>query len=250
MPIKSTPCIELKNINFAYNSKNVLQNVNLTINEGEYVGIIGPNGAGKSTLLQIILGVLSPNKGEIKIFQKPLKRFKKQFLLSYVPQKLAEEGDSFPATVEEVVMSGITPKKRFWQKLTAQDRKSMEQALDLLEITHLRNRPLGELSGGEKQRVYMARALAGEAKILLLDEPATGVDIPSREGFYALLKNLNQKYGLTVIFVTHDLGVIANEVGRVVCLNQTISCQGSPQDFLNTKELTKIYGKNVKFHYH
>ncbi len=248
----NTPCIEVDDINFHYNGNPVLEHVSFSVNPGEYLGIIGPNGGGKTTLLKIILGLLRPDSGNVRIFGKELSGLKGRHRIGYVPQRAAQAEFYFPATVEEIVRSGRTARAGLFGRYRQEDFNAIEKAMEITGTTEYRGRLISRLSGGERQRVYIARTLAGEPKILILDEPAVGVDIASQERFYKFLSFLNRELGITIIFVSHDIGVVADEVNTVLCLNHRLMCQGSPESFIKEEFLEEVYGKKVTsvFHRH
>jgi zinc transport system ATP-binding protein len=246
----SPVCIEVKNVSFSYNGLPVLTNINFSVKEGEYLGIIGPNGGGKTTLLKIILGLLKPTSGEVFIFGQNIQNFKDRFLIGYVPQRTAEAGLHFPATVEEIVKTGRIAKIGLLRRFKKDDLAAVQKAMEIADIADYKNHLIGHLSGGQRQRVFIARALVGDPKILILDEPTTGVDILSQEKFYTFLRNLNHQLRLTVIVVSHDIGIVIDEVSTVLCLNRTLVCQGPPNESLKDEYLEKLYGKKVKFLIH
>ncbi len=244
-------CIEVENVSFRYDGGSVLENVTFSVNAGEYLGIIGPNGGGKTTLLKIILGLLEPTTGTVKIFGNEVRKSRKPLLqIGYVPQRISRGDFHFPATVEEIVTSGRTAQRGLLKWFNREDKKVIEEAMETTEITKYRNRSMSKLSGGEQQKVFIARALAGKPKILILDEPVVGVDITSKEKFYAFLQKINQQFGLTIIFVSHDIDVIAHQVKSVLCINRELVCHGSPKEFIKEEFMEKLYGKKVKFILH
>jgi len=243
-------CIELNDIHYGDNSNTILEHISFTVKTGEYLGIIGPNGGGKTTLIRIMLGLLKPTSGEVKIFGQDIDHFKDRHLLGYVPQRAAHEEFYFPASVEEVVRSGRTARMGLFKRYRAEDQKAVEQAMDIAGISKFRKRLIGELSGGERQRVFIARALAGEPGILILDEPVVGVDIASKDRFYTFLKHLNKEFQITILFISHDVGVIAQEATDILCLNRRLICHGSPQDYIKEEFLEQVYGKKVTSIYH
>lgn len=245
MSVSNSDCIEVTSLNFAYNDYYVLKDINLSVKRGEYLGIIGPNGGGKTTLLKIILGLLKADSGEIRILGSNLRDFSEWSRIGYVPQRVAQADFYFPATVEEVVRSGRTAKVGLFKGFSQEDNAAVEKAMSIAGIADYRGRLIGNLSGGERQRVYIARALACEPSILLLDEPAVGVDIASQEKFYSFLGHLNGELGITVVFVSHDVGVVAQEVSTLVCLNHQMICHGSPENFIKEEFLEQVYGRKV-----
>ena len=216
------------------------------------MAIIGPNGGGKSTLLRLILGLLEPSDGEIKLFGKPKKIFKDRYKIGYVPQRAAQVDLNFPITVEEVVKLGLAHKSSLFQWESAEDRIRVQVIMEKVGIGELRNRQISALSGGQRQRVMIARALVGRPQILILDEPNTGVDTHSQRLFYDFLKELNRDENITILFVTHDLGVIADDVGHVLCINQTLLSCHNPHEILSCSEMSKLYGidAHVVCHHH
>lgn len=243
----SHPVIEVKNVSFSYGATPVLEDINFTIQPTQYVGLIGPNGGGKTTLLKLILGLLSPQQGQIFVSGEPVQNLKNRSAIGYVAQKASLVEAAFPATVQEIVQSGRTPGLGFLKRFTPSDRDAVERAIETTGIAGYRNRLIGRLSGGEKQKVFIARALAASPSILILDEPTVGVDVASEEAFYQFLDKLHCEMGLTILFVTHDIDVIAQEVESVLCLNRTLVCHTSTQDFLKSNVLETLYGKKVKF---
>lgn len=232
---KKSPCIELKNVTFRYGDHVVLENVSFAVYSGEYIGIIGPNGGGKTTLLKVILSLLKPTSGSV-FLQSDEK-------IGYVSQRLTQSALTFPATVQEVVESG---------KLSEENPEVLERAFEVSDVAQYKDRLISDLSGGERQRVFIARALANNPTILILDEPVAGVDIAAQEKFYHFLARLNRDFGLTILFVSHDVDVVAREATRVLCLNRTVQCYDSPPDILKAENFEKLYGgkMNVLHHHH
>lgn len=249
MPIEK-PLIEAKNISFAYKGNTVLDNVSFEIFKGDYVGIIGPNGGGKTTLLKILVGLLKPKSGTINIAGVSSGLYQNKFEIGYVPQRIAQDSPSFPASVAEVVESGRIVRKRLLDRFDLHDKKAIQHALEIAGIADLKNRLMSNLSGGQRQRVYVARALAGQPQILILDEPFVGVDLATQKEFYAFLKKLNDKEGLTIIFVSHDIDVISEETKSIMCLNKGLLCFGSSK-LLEEKEVIEgLYGKQMTHLHH
>lgn len=240
--------IKVNKLNFSYLGEKVLNNLSFSVDEGEYLGIIGPNGGGKTTLIKILLGLLKPASGEITIFDKPLQTFHEYHEIGYVPQRIAAHGEgNFPATVNEIVTSGFTADKHLFYRLTEGDKKVLEKIMDVTDITEFKHRLISDLSGGERQRVFIARALASEPKILILDEPTVGVDVSAQKQFYAFLKKLNETQGITILFITHDLDMIAREATKVLCLNHNLICYGLPSEAIDEKVMHDLYQADMKF---
>ncbi|MEI8356646.1 MAG: ABC transporter ATP-binding protein [Deltaproteobacteria bacterium] len=223
MHSQNAPVIELDKVNVLMDEYLILEDISFTVESGRFVGIIGPNGAGKTTLLKVILGLVTPTSGEVRLFDaKPEATLKKGHYIGYVPQRIDLDRD-LPFSVMDVILMGrvgaIGPLKWFSRK----DRADAEKNLRLVELQQCANRPIGELSGGELQRVMIARALScGSPKMLILDEPTVGVDITHQYAFYELLARLRTDLGLTVLVVTHEVGIISKYADQMICLNRTM----------------------------
>jgi len=238
--------IELKNLSFKYGNINVLDDINMQIKRGDFVGLIGPNGSGKSTLLKIILGLLTPQQGEVTLFGLPLNRFAAWDKIGYVSQKANSFNTGFPATVNEVVAMGLYGKKGIFKHLNRMDKKKVIEAIELVGLIEFEKRNIGKLSGGQQQRAFIARALVNDPELLILDEPTVGIDSESTKQFYNLLENLNKDLGITIILVSHDIGVVTKQVSQVACLNKQLHFHGSPEEFdQNQSLLQKIYGVDM-----
>jgi zinc transport system ATP-binding protein len=247
----SEKIIELKNVNFSYNRKLVLENISFEVRVGDYIGIIGPNGGGKTSLLNIILGLKKPESGQVMVFGKKIEELNgERARIGYVPQRLSELDDNFPGTVREIVESGRTALNGLFHKFSRGDKEAVEKAMAVAEVGQFRNKLINDLSGGERQRVMIARALAGEPKVLILDEPTTGVDINSQEQFYKFLADLNRNQGLTVIFVSHDIDVITKEVQSLLLLNKKVICFGPAKGLITKDYLAELYGEKINFPNH
>ncbi len=243
-------CIVVEGVEFSYHKEPVLEDISFTIEYGDYVGIVGPNGGGKTTMLKILLGLLPLQKGTVRVFDRPVGDKKALQRVGYVPQRVSFGASAFPASVEEVVKSGRTPRLgviRPWRKA---DTDAVEQAIALTGIGHLRYRLIGQLSGGERQRVFIARALAGEPELLILDEPTVGVDMASKDAFDAFLTKLNTEYGLTILLVSHDVESLADQVKHILCFNRKLVCHLCSEDFVKENYLDRLYGKRATHLHH
>ena len=232
------PVVEVSQVDFAYDGPRVLEDISLTVQEGDFLGVVGPNGSGKTTLLKIILGLLHPLKGRVRVFGQTPERAR--HLVSYVPQH-ADLDASFPISVTDVVLIGRLGKAPVLGRYGKRDRQAAEEAMREAEIEALRHRRFGTLSGGQKQRVLMARALAGKPELLLLDEPTASIDGRVEQGIYELLKKLNEK--VTIILVSHDLGFISTYVNHVACVNRRLVC--NPTRYITGDVIEACYGGPV-----
>ncbi len=242
--------IELRNVSFSYGEEEVLKDVNLNIHRGDFMGIIGPNGGGKTTLLKIMLGLIQPHKGEVKLFGEDISNFRDWTRIGYVPQKVTNFDPSFPITVQEVVEMGRYGKKGLFRGLDKKDKGIIHDSLKEVDLLEDKHTVMGKLSGGQQQRVFIARALASHPEVIFLDEPTIGVDIQTQDQFYKLLQKLNKEFDLTLILVSHDINVVANESTEIAYINKTLIYDDNPKDFLNNDALKKIYGDQVKFILH
>jgi zinc transport system ATP-binding protein len=240
--------LEIDNVSYRYNDRNVLENVSLIIKKGDFLGLVGPNGSGKSTLIKSILGLIQPKEGSIRLFGEKLNRFKQWDKIGYVSQKANSFNSGFPATVFEVVAMGLVGKKGLFSFQTKRDRQLIHEAIETVGMNEFINRNIGELSGGQQQRVFIARALVSQPEFLILDEPTVGVDIQHVKSFYSLLTTLNQEKGLTLLLVSHDVGVISEKVTNVACINKTLHFHGDREAYKEYEKsnLSNLYGHDVK----
>lgn len=218
--------VDLKDVWVYYDEKIVLENINLIVKENDFLGIIGPNGGGKTTLLKVILGLIKPNRGDLKVFGGSPEN--NRTLIGYVPQ-LRQFDLDFPATVLDVVMTGRLNQTRMFRRYSPEDKKIANKVIEEVNMSHLRHHAIGKLSGGERQRVFMARALASEPKLLLLDEPTANVDKNLDTKLWEFFNNL--KKTTPIILVTHDISAVSIYVDKIACLNRRLHYQG-------TKEIT------------
>ncbi len=207
--------IEIRDVCFAFNGQPVLTDINLRIKKGAFLAMIGPNGGGKTTLLRLMLGLLSPHKGSVRVFGKPPREVSHR--IGYVPQDV-HINQRFPISVLDVVLMGKLKPGRGWTRHSRKDRIAAHDALEKMEVGAYSHRRIGELSGGQLQRVFVARALITESELLFLDEPTAGIDTKGQREFYQLLKRLNEF--ITIIIVSHDLMVLSGYVKSVACVNQ------------------------------
>ena len=244
--------VELNNVTLKAGKTALLRDINLKIPGGEFTGILGPNGAGKSSLLNLINGTLRPDSGELRLFDQPVKSYSEGFMsrlrkkIAFVPQK-CDFNRLFPLTAAETVAIARTGNKRFFESSGENDRQIVEQSLEKLRITHLADRTFRSLSGGERQKVQLARALAQEPELLLLDEPTTGLDMEWQERLVSLIDQLFRRSGITVLMTTHITGHLPSCCKRVIMLKQGQIIDDAPtEEALSSEKLEKLYGCRVE----
>ncbi len=238
--------IEIENVSFAYDSNEVLKDINLQIHKGDYIGLVGPNGSGKTTLIKVVVGLLKNKTGTIKFFGEDINNFKDWHKIGYVPQSVASFDKNFPVTVFEVVLMGRYAKRRFFRKINKEDKKLIKEALEDVEMWDYKDRLVGDLSGGQMQRVFIARALVSKPEIIFLDEPTSGIDEKNKKEFYQLLQKLNKKMSITLIMVSHDIEKLTREVMHIVCVDKTLTCHTTPEEFIKESQIINISGQDVK----
>jgi len=239
------PIFEVKNLSFGVRDVKILSNISMEIFEGEYIAIIGPNGGGKTTLIRLLLGLEKPSSGEIKIFGKKYQNFKEWHKIGYVPQRASLVDTNFPATVEDIVSMGRVAKRKLFSRRSEDDRAAVQDAMRKMDVLDLKEKMVGTLSGGQRQRVMIARALASSPKILILDEPNTGVDVASQQRFYSLLSKLNKEEKITILFITHDVGVIVDSIQRLFTINQNATICNNPKEAMSCEDMSALYGINA-----
>ena len=239
----NTPAVELEEVSYTYTGAPAVNGVTLNIERGDYTAIIGPNGSGKSTLVKLILGLIRPDSGSVRVFGTEMGQFKDWHRIGYVPQVAAGIHAMFPITVGEVVAhgryTGFSPFD-FWRPGYGADVDGM---LRMVDMEDFKRRRIGELSTGQQQRALIARALIRNPDLLVMDEPGAGVDVEGEEELYVLLRQLRQG-GVTIIMITHDIGAVMREAGTVACLNCTLLCH-CPPDELTEADLVRMYGFSV-----
>jgi len=211
--------LELKNVSVFYDAVCAIENIDLTINERDFLGIIGPNGGGKSTLLKTIIGIIKPDRGDVSKSE--------DLQVGYVPQ-FSTFNKSFPISVYDVILMGrLNSGLRIGRKYTPKDHEAVENIIEKLSIMHIVDRHISELSGGQLQKVLIARAMVSHPNMLILDEPTASLDGEARSEIYELLKRLNED--VTIVIVSHDMAVISSHVKQVACLNRTLFYHGDTE---------------------
>jgi zinc transport system ATP-binding protein len=222
-------CIDIHNLDFAYGDRLVLKQVNLQVEKGSTLGLIGPNGGGKTTLLRLLLALHSPTRGSITIDSlSPAAAVAAGNMIGYLPQRPAAP-IHFPLNVRQVVQLGLVGKTKILHHFRKPDLDFVESLLDRIGIRELADEPVGELSGGQQQRVFIARALASQPRVLLLDEPTTGIDRSGQQKFIEFIESLKREMGLTIVFTSHDLRAVSSMSNRIACLNLTLHYHDAPE---------------------
>lgn len=239
--LKDQPILAIEHLSLAYNGRMALDDITFHLHSGDLVALVGPNGAGKSTLLKVIAGVLAPSRGQVKIFGSGPRD---HICIAYIPQR-SQVDWRFPVSVADVVMMGRAAKLKPFTWPGKYDWQRVQAALETVALSDLANRQIGQLSGGQQQRMFIARALAQEAELMLMDEPLTGLDLPTQESLLSLLASL-QAQGITVMAATHDLDQAARYFDRIMLLNRHLVAFGDAQQVLQPEKLVSAYGGQVR----
>ncbi len=261
-----TSVLQVENLTIGYNNHIAVDDISFDVAEGDLLGIVGPNGAGKTTLFRAILGI-QDYKGKINLFGYGPEKYKSLIpRVGYVPQKIAFE-PNFPATVYDIVSMGIISDKKIvkgakliqqcgccWNRVYKKIDKTEDKILEALKtvgLEHLKNRRIGELSGGELQRVFIAKSLVKDPLLLILDEPVTSVDMESQNKFYSVIKKINKENGITVVWSSHDLDAIKKYANRVACMNRKLFFHGEKEKFFADEKILKTYTESaMQMHMH
>ncbi|MFN8626802.1 MAG: ABC transporter ATP-binding protein [Candidatus Binatia bacterium] len=241
MTVADSLIVDVRNLAVERDGHPVLWDITFAVAAGKFLGIIGPNGAGKTTLLRVLLGLIAPTRGSVCVLQRPpgeLGRGAHQ--IGYVPQRL-EFDPRFPVSVRDVVMMGRVCCLGLFRFPRREDWRKVDESIEYVGLSGQERRRLGELSGGEQQRAFVARALCAETKLLLLDEATTGLDLPAQHELYALLQRLRRELGLTVIAVSHDLLALGVHADNLICINGTTHIHGNPRMVLQSDQLREAY---------
>jgi manganese/iron transport system ATP-binding protein len=236
-----TPILEVLGLGVSYQNGLALDDVTFRLNTGERIAVVGPNGAGKSTLFKVIAGVLSPTKGEVKVYGSGPGG---HICIAYLPQR-SQVDWAFPVNVTDVVMMGRIGKLGMLRWPGRRDWKFVQHCLEDVGMGDLAKRQIGELSGGQQQRMFIARALAQEAELMLMDEPLTGLDIQSQESIFEIMEKLRQR-GVTIMIATHDLDQAAGRFDRVMLMNRRLIGFGSPEQVFTPEQLRAAYGGHLR----
>jgi len=244
--------IKATDITFGYDATPVLLGVSLTIREGDFLAVIGPNGSGKTTLVKILLGLLRPSAGCVEVMGKPVSEFTEWRKVGYVPQKATHFDPFFPASVEEVVGMALLSNTQILGPVRHRGAESVRRALRLVGMESFGGSQIGTLSGGQQQRVFIARSLVTGPRVLFLDEPTTGVDAETQSHFYDMLDRLNKDERITIVLVTHDIGIVNKHVTQVACLNQKMVYHGDHGEFCRSDVFREMvaHGDHVVAHDH
>jgi zinc transport system ATP-binding protein len=236
------PLVSVQSISYSYNSESVLENVSFDIEEGDFLGLIGPNGAGKTTLFHCMLGLLNSYSGRITILNQDIKRYKKIFSkIGYIPQKKSID-QKFPLTVEELVSLSL---------YRSTSKNLVLEILKQVGLEKMKNKTIGQLSGGQQQRVLIAKALVNNPIILMFDEPTNELDPQSQNNFYSLLKELNEKNKITIIWSSHDMDAVNKYANKVSCINKKMFFHGDKGEFFSSEDHLKNYSEStMQIHMH
>jgi len=237
--VGDNPVIELRGVTFGFGEVPVLQNVDLTIRRREFLGIVGPNAGGKTTLLRLILGLLEPLAGTVQVLGRPPREGRSK--IGYLSQHPGFARD-FPISVEQVVLTGRLGTGPVWGHYRDVDREAARRVLEEVEAQGLATRSIGELSGGQLQRVLLARALVCGPEILILDEPTAHIDVRRESDVFDLLRDLNER--MTILVVSHDVGFVARHVERVACVNRTLICHQTEE--IDGRVMQDLYGQDLR----
>lgn len=242
--LRTETLLETEGVSYAVGGIPILEEVGLRLTRGEFVALVGPNGSGKSTLVRILLGLLRPQGGTVRLFGVAPDRFEHRWRIGYVPQRPALAGDQV-ASVEEIVGAGRLSRRGWWRRLSAADRTEVEHAIESVGLLPLRHRRVSELSVGQQQRVFIARAFASNPELLVLDEPIAGVDAESQRRFRDSILHLIAEHGAGVLLVSHELGAVSEDLDRVIVLKRRVLFEGRPQELAATGVSLGIHAEDL-----
>lgn len=248
-----SPIIEVKNLSVNYGQTEALKNVSFVILKGDFIGLAGPNGAGKTTLIKAVLGLIPVSNGTIDVLGNKLDKFNNWGKIGYLPQKSSTINALFPAIVKEIIILGLLSQKKLPKRITKNDQIKVTNILNDLGIIDLKNKMFGELSGGQQQKVLLARALVSNPEILIFDEPSTALDPNSRESFFKLVQKLNKEKGIAIILITHDTGYIGSYANKLMYLDHELKYFGEISGFCHSNEKNHSFersGEHIIWHQH
>lgn len=250
LPFHGPPILEVRNLSVVRGGTLVLEDVSFTIHEGDYVGMVGPNGGGKTTLILATLGVVPRQSGDVRLLGVGIDDFLDWEKLAYVSQDATNFDVQFPMTVRELVGLGRVGGHNLGRRLETADWEEVDEALHFMGLEETASKRIGELSGGQMQRMFVAKALVGDPKILFLDEPVTGVDANAQEAFYHRLALLNRQKGLTILIASHDLTAVFYRMSEIMCVNRQVNIAPISDDLKIEEILRKAYGEHFHFVFH
>lgn len=233
--------VDLSQVYVTLQDRIILEDISFSILKGSFTGIIGPNGAGKTTLLRLILGLLEPTLGQVRVFgESPVKLNRKKYRVGYLPQR-TQFDRRFPVNVGDVVLMGVTGEIGFFRLPNPGQKKLADEIMARVGILDLKDRPIGELSGGQQQLTFLASALVTRPGLLILDEPTTGLDPAAQDNFYKLVQEAQQNTAMTVLVVSHDLAAISANAQSLICINKTMHIHGSSREVMEQLSGTHTY---------
>lgn len=227
--------VRVEGVSFHYDAIPVLEEVSFSIGQGDFLAILGPNGSGKTTLVKVILGLFRPTRGRVLLMGKRVEEFEAWSKIGYVPQKATHIDPFYPASAREVVAMALLSGPFAAGRGRREEDNAVDLALERVGMVAFRNRPIGRLSGGQQQRIFIARAIVNAPELLFLDEPTAGVDAGTQGLFYEMLHKLNEEQKITIVLVTHDIGIVNKHVTKVACLNQRLVFHGTHADFCQSE---------------
>jgi zinc transport system ATP-binding protein len=234
--------IQVTNLSLRFGQNEVLSGISFSIEQGDFVGLAGPNGAGKTTLVKALLGLIPILKGSIALFGKSQKDFSHWGKIGYLPQKATTINPLFPATVDEIVTLGLLSGRAYPKHISREDEERANTVLTELNMGKFKKRMFSELSGGQQQKVLLARALVSKPEMLIFDEPSTALDPESRESFFTMLERLNKEMGITILFITHDTGYIGRYANKLMYLDKNMIYYGKFSDFCRSEKMNEYFG--------
>ncbi len=241
--------VELENVSVMYQTHLALKNITMRVRKGEFLALLGPNGAGKSTLIKTILGLMEPISGKVRVFGVPPRNLgDRRTWIGYVPQ-VTNVDPNFPVKAFDIVLMGLYGKIGLFKRPTKKHREKAMHAMEMVGMQDFADRRFGALSGGQQQRLLVARALVVDPKLLLLDEPTTGVDTATSSSIYDILSRLHRE-GITIILVSHDVGIVSQYVDKVACINQSLVVHGKPAEVLTEDAIDRMYGCDAMLFIH